>query len=121
MYSILVAQPPIISIGVGDDVRVEHVISNSRRHTPPPFSNTSHPRHIGSPASEGSQRWPPVQARGRLWTPAFAGERRNLVEVVYPGGIASGDLGLLLFGAARQNLLNDLVTPGEGGLDMRVI
>src|SRR6516162_6708620 len=53
--------------------------------------------------------------------PAFAGEPRDLVEVVYPGGIASGDLGLLLFGAARQNLLNDLVTPGEGGLDMWVI
>src|ERR1700740_1495153 len=49
--------------------------------------------------------------------PAFAGELRTLVEVVYPGGIASGDLGLLLFGAARQHLLNDLVTPVAGGIN----
>jgi hypothetical protein len=41
--------------------------------------------------------------------------------MVYPGGIASGDLGLLLFGAARQNLLNDLPAPGEGGFDMGII
>ena len=46
---------------------------------------------------------------------------RNLIKMVYPGCIASGDLGLLLFSAARQNLLNDLPAPGEGGLDMGVI
>ena len=46
---------------------------------------------------------------------------RNLVEMVYPGGIAAGDLGLLLFSAVRQNLFNDLPAPGEGGLDMGVI
>ena len=44
-----------------------------------------------------------------------------LVEPVYPGGIASGDLGLLLFSAVLQNLLNDLPAPGEGGLDMGII
>src|SRR3954469_2206206 len=41
--------------------------------------------------------------------------------MVYPGSIAAGDLGLLLFGAVPQNLLNDLPTPGESGLDMGVI
>jgi hypothetical protein len=46
---------------------------------------------------------------------------RNLGEVVYPGSIASGDLGLLLFSAVHQNLLNDLPAPGEGGLDMGII
>ena len=49
------------------------------------------------------------------------GRRRNLVEMVDPGSIAAGDLGLLLFSAARQDLLNDLVAPGEGGLDMGVV
>jgi hypothetical protein len=48
-------------------------------------------------------------------------EHRNLVEMVYPGGIASGDLGLLLFGAVLQNLLDDLVAPREGGLDMGIV
>ena len=46
---------------------------------------------------------------------------RNLVEMVYPGSIASGDLGLLLFSTVLQNLLDDLPAPGEGGLDMGVI
>jgi hypothetical protein len=46
---------------------------------------------------------------------------RNLVEMVYPGSIASGDLGLLLFSAVLQNLLNNLPAPGEGGLDMGII
>ena len=41
--------------------------------------------------------------------------------MVYPGGVASGDLGLLLFSAVPQNLLDDLPAPGEGGLDMGVI
>src|SRR6516165_9506244 len=41
--------------------------------------------------------------------------------MVDPGGIASGDLGLLLFSAARQDLVNDLVAPGEGGLDMGIV
>ena len=56
--------------------------------------------------------------------PGICGRRGNgilLVEMVYPGGIASGDLGLLLFGAAPQDFLNNLVAPGEGGLDMGVI
>src|SRR5712691_10635289 len=48
-------------------------------------------------------------------------DHRNLVEMVYPGSIASGDLGLLLFGTVLQNLLNDLPAPGEGGLDMGII
>jgi hypothetical protein len=30
--------------------------------------------------------------------------------MVNPGGIASGDLGLLLFSAVHQNLFNDLVS-----------
>src|ERR1700737_1477373 len=41
--------------------------------------------------------------------------------MVYPGGIASGGFGLLLFSAVLQNLLNDLPAPGEGGLDMGII
>jgi hypothetical protein len=48
-------------------------------------------------------------------------DRRNLVEMVNPGGIASGDLGLFLFRAVLQNLLNNLPAPGEGGLDMGII
>ena len=47
--------------------------------------------------------------------------QRNLVEMVDPGSIASGDLGLLLFSAVLQNLLNDLPASGEGGLDMGII
>ena len=46
---------------------------------------------------------------------------RNLVEMVDPGGIASGDLGLLFFSAVLQDLVNDLPGPGERGLDMGVI
>ena len=45
----------------------------------------------------------------------------NLVEMVYPGSIASGNLGLLLFSAARQDLVNDLVAPGERGFDVGII
>jgi len=41
--------------------------------------------------------------------------------MVYPGSVAASDLGLLLFGAVPQNLLNDLPAPGESGLDMGVI
>src|SRR5712672_1068576 len=41
--------------------------------------------------------------------------------MVYPGSIASGDFGLLLFSTVLQNLLNDLPAPGEGGLDMGII
>src|SRR5580704_11303394 len=41
--------------------------------------------------------------------------------MVDPGSIAAGDLGLLLFGAVAQNLLDDLPAPREGGLDMGVI
>jgi hypothetical protein len=46
---------------------------------------------------------------------------RNLIKMVYPDGIAAGDLGLLLLSAVRQNLLNDLPGPRERGLDMRII
>jgi hypothetical protein len=49
------------------------------------------------------------------------GRRRNLVEMVDPGSIASGDLGLLRFSAVLQNLLDNLPAPGEGGLDMGII
>src|SRR6202011_555876 len=45
----------------------------------------------------------------------------TLVEMVYPGGVAAGDLGLLLFSAVLQNLLDDLPALGEGGLDMGII
>ena len=41
--------------------------------------------------------------------------------MVYPRGIASGDLGLLFFSAVRQNILNNLPAPGEGGFDMGII
>src|SRR6202035_2325606 len=41
--------------------------------------------------------------------------------MVYPDSIASGDLGLLVFSAVYQNLLNDLLGPREGGLDMGII
>src|SRR6202035_2606762 len=54
----------------------------------------------------------------RQQSQVIRGALRNLIKMVYPGGIASGDLLLLLFSAARQNLLNDLPAPGEGGFDM---
>src|SRR5271155_303269 len=41
--------------------------------------------------------------------------------MVYPDSIASGDLGLLRFGAVSQDLFNDLPSPRESGLDMRII
>src|SRR3954453_298894 len=41
--------------------------------------------------------------------------------MVYPGSVAAGDFGLLLFSAVPQNLLNDLPAPGESGLDMGVV
>src|SRR3984893_7808412 len=41
--------------------------------------------------------------------------------MVYPGSIASSDLGLLLFSAVLENLLNDLPAPGGGGFDMGII
>ena len=52
---------------------------------------------------------------------AVRGNRLNLVEVVNPDSIASGDLGLLLFSAVLQNLVNDLPAPGERGFNMRII
>src|SRR5215471_5306754 len=61
------------------------------------------------PEGDGKEGWAPY-----VW---FI----PLVEVVYPGSVASGDLGLLLLSAARQDLLNDLVAPGEGGLDMGIV
>jgi hypothetical protein len=56
--------------------------------------------------------------RGRR---SYPGELLYLVKMVYPGSITVGDLGLLLFTAVRQNLLDDLPAPGEGGLDMGII
>src|ERR1700719_1106881 len=73
MYRVLVAQPTVVAVGIGDYVRGEHVISNGGSHIPPPSSNNRHSREGGNPGSQGSRRWPPVQARGRLWTPASAG------------------------------------------------
>src|SRR5215472_3139420 len=64
---------------------------------------------------------PPPQENPAAARQLARGRRRYLVEVVYPGSIASGDLGLFLFSAAGQDLLNDLVAPGEGGLDMGII
>ena len=62
-----------------------------------------------------------VSAGGPRGSSAGYQDHRNLVEMVYPGSIASGDLGLLLFSTVLQNLLNDLPAPGEGGFDMGVI
>jgi hypothetical protein len=46
---------------------------------------------MGHPKAGASFREDPAETT--------AGDRRNLVEVVYPGSIAAGDLCLLLFGA----------------------
>ena len=40
---------------------------------------------------------------------------RNLVEMVYPGSIASGYLGVLFFSAVLQHLLNNMPAPGKAG------
>src|SRR5439155_253593 len=66
----------------------------------------------GSASPGGPSRSAPVTREGSA---------ENLVEMVNPGGVASGDLGLLLFSAVDQNILNNLPAPGEGGLDMGVI
>ena len=44
-----------------------------------------------------------------------------LFDMVDPGGIASGDLGLLLLGAVGQDLAEDLPAAGEGGLLVGVV
>jgi hypothetical protein len=41
--------------------------------------------------------------------------------MIYPSGIPADDLGLLLLSTIHQDLLNDLPTPGEGRLKMRII
>ena len=66
-------------------------------------------------------RWVLPGRTQRLRRQLTRGRRRNLIEIVYPGSIASGDLGLLLFSAVLQNLLNDLPAPGESGFDMGII
>src|SRR5579862_8405184 len=48
-------------------------------------------------------------------------ESSHLVEIVDPGSVAAGDLGLLFFGAVAQNLFDDLPASGEGGFDVGVI
>src|SRR5262249_7792997 len=87
---------------------------------PPPRPRFARPR-TGSCAGRClvlSARGPPGKRRpSSVFDPGCL-NYRNLVEMVDPGGIASGDLGLLLFSAVLQNLLNDLVAPGEGGFDM---
>ena len=45
----------------------------------------------------------------------------HLFEMIDPSGIPADDLGLLLLGTIHQNLLNDLPTPREGRLKMRII
>src|SRR5207248_11368972 len=45
----------------------------------------------------------------------------RLMPMVYPGGSPASDLGLLLLRALRQNLLKDMLCPGEGGFDMGII
>jgi len=68
------------------------------------------------------RRW--VLRPGRTQRPQrqlTRGRCRKLVEMVYSGSIASGDLGLLLFSTVLQNFLNDLPAPGEGGFDMGII
>ena len=47
--------------------------------------------------------------------------RWRLGEMIYPSGIPADDLGLLLLRTIHQDLLNDLPTPGEGRLKMRII
>src|ERR1700730_4697180 len=70
--------------------------------------------------SVGIRTHPPGRTQ-RQQRQATRGGRRNLVEMVDPGSVAAGDLGLLLFAAVAQNLLDDLPAPREGGLDMGVI
>src|SRR5215469_10832037 len=62
-----------------------------------------------------------AQSRGGLRIDRQWVRRRNLVQMVDPGSIPSGDLGLLLFRAVLQNLLNNLPAPGEGGFDVGII
>ena len=84
-----------------------------------PGSLTPHGRHYaqaylygaGSSSPEG-----PSSSLGRLGE-----DHSHLVEFVDPGRVASGDLGLLFFSAVHQDLLNDLVAPGEGGFDMGIV
>ena len=71
---------------------------------------------------------PPQMLRRCGWLCMTLSEQRlwfflleALIQVVYPGGVASGDLRFFLLGAVRQNLLDDLQAPGAGGLLMRII
>src|SRR5215472_16691084 len=76
------------------------------------------PRGHGPSNTLGTLPWedPVVAASGHPEK-----DQRNLVEMVYSGSIPADNLGLLLFTAVRQNLLNDLPGPGEGGFDMGII
>src|SRR6476469_3375115 len=123
MYRVLVAQPPIIRIGVGDHVWGEHVISNSRSHIPPPSSNYRHSREGGNPESQGSWRWP--------WTPAFAGVTKTrlskpglfflLVQPVQPHGAAGHDLVLGLRRQPFHAIHDHLRRAGEEAVRVRVV
>jgi hypothetical protein len=59
-----------------------------------------------------THRDPPQGTAKGLW---------HLRQMVDPGGIPAGNLGLLLLRTLRQNLPKDLLGPGEGGFDMGII
>src|SRR5262249_30902957 len=100
---------------------------STRRGSPPLLEEPTCLWIYGSARPPGSQRrshpmlGPPPPEDPAAPAQLTRGTGRKLIQMVYSGGIASGDLGLLLFSAARQDLLNDLVAPGEGGLDMGIV
>ena len=61
-----------------------------------------------------------VRSCGRIGIPNDFFKPR-LVQAVYPSRVPAGDLGLLCCGTVRQDLLQDLLTPWEGGLHMGVV
>jgi len=69
VHRVLVAQSPVIAIGVGDDIRSKHVIVNSSHNLPP--HNLSFPQSVAKAGIQGpeSQRLP--------WTLAFARVRHK--------------------------------------------
>src|SRR6266571_2559272 len=81
---------------------------------------TDHPamRSLCPPPAVGTPRLEHPTARSPRALPR---DLWRLLQMVYPGGILAGDLGLLLLRALRQNLLQDLLRPWEGRFDMRII
>ena len=66
-------------------------------------------RHLSVQHGSSSPRGPSGRSVNR------ERRRRNLVEMVYPGSIASGYLGVLFFSAVLQHLLNNMPAPGKAG------